>query len=174
MGNAWSSGQISKAFTNRPRPRYIWNLFLFFLLGVILCFVGIFFYQVLEDYICYQTQQIYLDYRNEYLITNSDEFKIMEKDKQDINVNALIRNVDIGEPIDLTIGTISGELLQVTSQSGQIVYKVSTIQVETIIALLVLVFPIIAILVFLIIAVNVKRPKGPMEKFQRKYLLRKR
>lgn len=170
MGNAWRSGQFAKSFTKEPRPRYIWNIFLLSVLGIILCFVSILGYWLLESSVCDQTRQIYLGCQNEYVITDVDTFQIADKEDQVVNVNALIRNVNIGESIDLTISSVSGRLLEV-SDNGQLVYQVQTIQIGAVIAMFILVLPIIIFLVLCLIATNAKHPKGWMKKFQNTYVL---
>ena len=169
MSSFASAGQLARALAKGKKSRYIWNIFWIITLLLILYCIFLFVYQILCDYVCYETKQIYVRCEDGYLITDVDSFEIVENDRQDININALIKTVDVGSEINLTINHFSGELLEIKKED-KTVYKVALTSSVDIIAFVLLFVPMLAFVVFMLVVTNIKNPGRRIKNIQNQFL----
>ena len=171
MSNPWS-GKMAKALTSQRRPRYVWNTFLIIIVAVILFALSSFVYQVLCSYRCYETKQIYFEYKDNFLYTDVSSYEIPDDEKQEIGINVLIHKVKSGEEINLSISKISGKLIEVIYKD-EIVYKTTVPPIlPTIVAFVVLIVPLLCFIAFMFYVINAKKPSKRISKIQHQLLLK--
>ena len=173
MSNSWA-GMVAKSITSKKRPKIFWNIF--FSIGIFIVMIGmcLCFYQVVCERFSYDSEQLFVEYKNGCLTTDTDSFKIPKNDNQEIKIKKLLQYqyVEAGEKITLTISKISGDLLKV-EHLDEVVYEVeSTPITPIIIACIFLVFPILGFCIFMLVVVNIKSPGKRIAKFQNQFLLR--
>ena len=168
MSNPWT-GKLAKAITATKRTRKFWNIFCAIIVFIILFGLSSFIYQVCSDYMRYDIEEIYVEYRDKILITNSSSFEIAEYNDQEVKITKLHEVVKKGEKIVLSISKISKELMEVKYQN-QTVYKKNT---ASVVGGVVLLLPIVAVIAFFWIAINVKNPKSKLiNQLQKELMLR--
>ena len=147
------------------KPRWVWNCFW----GVFLTiFIGFYIYSsciVFGGLVTYQTEQIYEKYADGILHTNVDSYKIdTTSDLIEIPISKFLTSADRGTSAQFTVSKISGELYEI-QYDGKILYKVSTAPTVAW-AQQPLFLAFIGTCIFMLIAVNLKNPKGFVEKLQ--------
>ena len=147
------------------KPRWVWNCFW----GVFLTiFIGFYIYTsciVFGGLVTYQTEQIYEKYADGILHTNVDSYKIdTTSDLIEIPISKFLTSADRGTSAQFTVSKISGELYEI-QYDGKILYKVSTAPTVAW-AQQPLFLAFIGTCIFMLIAVNLKNPKGFVEKLQ--------
>ena len=172
MSNPWS-GMIAKTITSKKRSRLFWNLFFYSVIFVIALAMSVFVYQIVSDHSKYDEEQIFIEYKNGYLITDIASFKTPKNEEQEINIKTLIQSVNSGDKICLTISKVSGDLLEVKHNNNSIYKKATTPILPTVLASFILVFPILGFCIFMLFVVNIKNPSEKIDKIQRRFLLRK-
>ena len=172
MSNPWISGQFAKLVTNKKRPRWFWNVFFSVLIIFILILECVLIFQVVADYVKHTEEHVFVEYKNQMLITYTSSFEVAEYNKQKVEIQGLIEKVDVGETITIAVSDISGELLEVKF-FDEVVYKKEYTPITPLIVLsCVFVIPLIVFCVFMLIVTNIKNPCEKIDKIQSKFLLR--
>ena len=172
MSNGWLAGQVAKTITGKKRSRKFYNVFLIIVLTVLtISFLYIAIFQILSDYTTYESEQIFIDYSDGYLQTNSDSFKIADDKSQEIKIRQLLLRAEKGDNIRLKISSISGELIEI-KYSGKVVYKVITTDIRAVISFFILLCFGYGLVIFMLIVVNAKKPRKRIDKLQKKAILR--
>ena len=147
------------------KPRWIWNC----IWGIFLVFfIGLYIYTsciIFGGLITYQTEQIYENYESGLLYTNVDTYEISTNSELvEIQISEFLGIAHSGDSIQLTISKISDELFAIQCD-GKVLYKVSEVPSAVWIQQP-LFLSLIGVLTFMLIAVNVKNPKGFVKKIQ--------
>lgn len=147
------------------KPRWIWNCFW----GIILAFwIGLYIYSscvIFGGLVTYQTEQIYENYVDGILYTNVDIYKIeTNSDRIEIDISEFLEIAQRGDSVQVTVSKISGELIAIQCD-GKVLYKVSTAPTAAW-AQQPMLLSLIGICIFMLIVVNIKNPKGFVEKWQ--------
>ncbi len=172
MGMSWIwTSKIAKSITKGPRTRRFWNVFFSLMVSIIAVGIFIFIYRVASENITYDTKQTFLEYEDGYFITDVDSFKIPKYEKQDIDIYNFLRTVDPGEKVTLSISKLSGELINVTYNEKTVYSKKVIELLPAILGWAILGLPMLGIIVFMWISVNIKNPSKKIDRFRRKYLL---
>ena len=171
MSNPWS-GKVAKSIASVRRPRSFWNVFFGVVIGVVLVGTTVLMLQILTDYVKYDAEQIFVEYKDGYLVTNTDTFKIPSVDKQEIKIDKLKGSVAEGERIILTISKLSNELLEAKYNEKVVYKKTITPLVPALVGWLIVVFPMLVLCVFMLIITNIKKPGKRIERIQRKFILK--
>ena len=150
------------------KPRWIWNCFL----GIILAFwIGVYIYSscvIFDGLVTYQTEQIYEKYAEGILYTNVDTYKIKtNSDLIEIPISEFLTFAERGTSAQLTVSKISGELVEIQSD-GKVLYKVPVVSSAVWIQQP-LFLALIGTCIFMLIAVNIKNPKGFVKKMQEEF-----
>ena len=147
------------------KPRWIWNCFYGIFLSV---YIGFYIYTsciIFGGLFTYQTEQIYESYQSDCLYTDLKAYKIQTKsDLVEIDVSEFLEFAQQGDPVQLTVSKISGELFEIRCD-GKVLYKVPVVSSAVWIQQP-LFLSIIGFLIFLLIVVNIKNPTGFVEKWQ--------
>ena len=171
MSNSWS-GFVAKSITSKKRPKSFWNIFFIIAIIIVLSVMCVFIYQVASEHFKHDSEQVFVEYKNGYLTTDSNSFKIHENDKQEIKISKLIQLVDEGDKITLTISNLSGDLLEI-KYLNEIVYKKEPIPIApTVIMCVFLVFPMLGFFIFMLVVTNMKSPGKKIAKIQNQFLLK--
>ena len=172
MGMSWIwTSNIAKSITERPRTRRFWNVFFALMVSIIAVGIFIFIYQVASENITYDSEQTFIEYEDGYFITDVDSFKIPKYEKQDVDIYKFLRTVDPGEKVTLSISKLSGELIRVNFDD-EIVYSQKVTEIlPAILGWAILGLPMLGLIVFMWISVNIKNPSKKIDRFRRKYLL---
>ena len=171
MSNSWS-GFVAKGITSKKRPKIFWNIFFTVLIFITLSAMSVFVYQLASEHYKHDSEQVFIAYKNGYLTTDVDSFKISKSDRQEIRIYNLIQSVDTGEKITLTISNISGDLLEVEYLDELVYKKELTPIIPTAMACVFLVFPMLVFFIFMLVVTNMKSPGKQIAKIQNKFLLR--
>ena len=147
------------------KPRWVWNCFWGIFLAI---FIGFYIYSsciVFGGLVTYQTEQIYEKYADGILHTNVDSYKIdTTSDRIEIPISKFLTYAERRTSVQLTVSKISGELYEIQCD-GKVLYKVSTAPTVAW-AQQPLFLAFIGTCIFMLIAVNLKNPKGFVEKLQ--------
>ena len=147
------------------KPRWVWNCFWGIFLAI---FIGFYIYSsciVFGGLVTYQTEQIYEKYADGILHTNVDSYKIdTTSDLIEIPISKFLTYAERRTSVQLTVSKISGELYEIQCD-GKVLYKVSTAPTVAW-AQQPLFLAFIGTCIFMLIAVNLKNPKGFVEKLQ--------
>ena len=171
MSNTWT-GMTAKSICARKRTRTFWNIFFCIIIAVILLALSLFAFQIASENVKYHTEQIFIEYEGGFLGTDSERFKIPNEERQEIGIQRLIRRVQRGDGITLTVSRLSGTLLEV-EYAGDLVYKREPTPVlPTALACVILVIPMLGFCIFMLIITNIKNPGKRIEKMQDKFLLK--
>ena len=172
MINPGLSGQIAKSITSKKRPRSFWNVFLGTLIALIVIPLSCGFMQVASDTFYHREEHIFVEYKENQLITEFGNFKIVEEEKQDVSIQKLIKKVKSGDTVILAISDVSGELLEV-KYLNDVVYKQKLFSMTVFIVFcFILVFPILGLCIFMLVVTNIKNPSKRIDKIQSEFLLR--
>ena len=172
MSNGWVAGQIAKSITSKKRPRWFWNVFFGTCIALIVIGVLYIFGQTSVDYFKHSEAHVFVEYKENQLITESGSFKVVGEEKQDVSIRKLIKKVKSGDTVILTISDISDELLEV-KYSDEVVYKQKLSSMTVFIVFcFILVFPILGWGVFMLVVTNIKNPSKRIDKIQSQFLLR--
>lgn len=171
MSNPWA-GQLAKNITSKKRSRLFWNVFFSILILGVVFAMSCFVYQVVAERCTYDSEQIFIEYKNEWLTTDVSSFKIPESDKQEIKISNLTKIVNSGETITMTVSSVSGELLEVKFQDDKVYKRQLTPIMPTVVVSIVLVIPMLAFMIFMLVVTNIKHPSKRIDKIQRQFLLR--
>ena len=172
MSNGLVAGRIAKSITSKKRPRWFWNVFLGTLIAIIVITLSCGFIQVASDTFNHREEHIFVEYKENQLITESGSFKVVEEEKQDVSIRKLIKKVKSGDTVILTISDISGELLE-AKYLNDVVYKQKLSSMTVFIVFcFILVFPILGLVVFMLVVTNIKNPSKRIDKIQSQFLLR--
>ena len=172
MNSYHGSGQLAKFITSRKRSKKFWTISSVLAILIILLAVTGFVFSVISENTINEEVHSFVKYENDSLITDRNVFKIHSKEKQEVSISNLLIVVSEGDEIKVTVSSISGELLSIR-YSGRLVYKKEKIQIlPASIALALFVTPFISFFIFLIVAVNVKKPGKIIDKLQKQLVLR--
>jgi len=147
------------------KPRWVWSCFW----GIFLAFyIGLYIYTsciVFGGLVTYQTEQIYEKYADGILYTNVDSYKIdTTSDRIEIPISKFLTYAERRTSVQLTVSKISGKLYEIQCD-GKVLYKVSTAPTAAW-AQQPLFLALIGTCIFMLIAVNLKNPKGRLKKLQ--------
>ena len=147
------------------KPRWIWNC----IWGIFLVFfIGLYIYTsciLFGGLITYQTEQIYEHYESGLLYTNVGTYEISTNSELvEIQISEFLGIAHSGDSIQLTISKISDELFAIQCD-GKVLYKVSEVPSAVWIQQP-LFLSLIGVLIFMLIVVNLKNPKGRLKKLQ--------
>ena len=95
MASIWLARNISRTMTTRPRPKWIWNVFLAGLSVVILLVFGYIVYQILGEYICFETKQVYVSYDGSNVITTTNAYLVSNDEYIIFDGNNKILDADL-------------------------------------------------------------------------------
>ena len=172
MSNGWLAGQIAKSVTAKKRPRWFWNVFFGILITLIVLSITYGFFQVAAHHFNHSEEHVFVEYKDQYLVTQTNSFVIVEEEKQDISIGRLLKKVKSGNTIVLTVSDISDELLEV-SYLDEVVYRRELSSMTVFIVFcFVLVFPILGFGIFMLVVTNIKNPSKRIDKIQSQFLLR--
>lgn len=171
MSNPWS-GMLAKSINSKKRSRTFWNMFFSLGIIIILTCMSVFVYQIMCDYSNYESEQIFIEYKDGHLVTDACSYEIPKVEKQEINIRELIETVKNGEKITLSISKISGEVLEVKYLSKEVYKKERTPIIPTVVACVLLILPILSFFIFMLVVTNIKKPGKRIDKLQKKFLLR--
>ena len=147
------------------KPRWIWSCFWGIFLAV---YIGLYIYTsciVFGGLVTYQTEQIYEKYADGIFYTNVDIYKIdTNSDLIEIPISEFLLFAERGTSAQFTVSKISGKLYEIQCD-GKVLYKVSTAQTAAWVQQP-LFLSLIGICIFMLIVVNIKNPKGFVEKWQ--------
>ena len=171
MSNSWLAGQLAKSITQKKRPRWFWNVFCISITIILLIISTVLSHDVLSDHIKREEYHTYQGYDDSNLITDNGYYEIAELGKQEVKIEKMLSEVDVGDPIVMVISRISGELLEV-KQLGVTVYKKESSDLIAFILLaFLLIFPFLVFFVFMLIATNIRNPGYRILKFRKSYLM---
>jgi len=150
------------------KPRWIWSCFW----GIILAFwIGLYIYSscvIFGGLVTYQTEQIYESYQAGYLYTDVNKYEIQtESHLVEIHFSEFLEFAQPGDFLQLTVSKISGELIEIQSD-GKVLYKVPVVSSAVWIQQP-LFLALIGTCIFMLIAVNIKNPKGFVKKMQEEF-----
>ena len=168
MSNPWS-GKLAKSIMGKKRPRVFWNTFFGAMILITLIVSSIFLYQVISGCFKYDTEQVFIDYKDGYFITDVTEYEL-PKNPESKNI-MLIHRLNSGDKISLSVSSLSGELLEVRHLNDIVYQKAVTSIVSTVLVCLLLICPMLGILIFMLVAVNIKNPGKRIYKIQKELLL---
>ena len=147
------------------KPRWIWSCFWGIILAI---YIGVYIYSaciIFGGLVTYQTEQIYEKYADGLLYTNVDTYKIeTTSDLVEIPISEFLEFAQSGDSVQLTVSKISGELIAI-QRDGKVLYKVPAVSSAVWIQQP-LFLALIGTCIFMLIAVNLKNPKGFVEKLQ--------
>ena len=168
MSNPWS-GKLAKSIMGKKRPRVFWNTFFGAMILITLIVSSIFLYQAISVCFKYDSEQIFIDYKDGYFITDITEYKLPKSSKAK-NI-MLIDRLDSGDQIFLSVSSLSGELLEVRHLNDVVYQKAVTPIVSTILVFLFIICPMLGSMIFMIVVVNIKNPSKRIYKIQKELLL---
>ncbi|MBR5187687.1 MAG: hypothetical protein IKW18_04370, partial [Clostridia bacterium] len=118
--------------------------------------------------VTYQTEQIYESYQSGYLYTDVNKYDIQtESHLVDIHFSEFLEFAQSGDSVQLTVSKISGELIAIQCD-GKVLYKVPAVSSAVWIQQP-LFLSLIGTGIFMLIAVNIKNPKGFVKKMQEEF-----
>lgn len=167
------AGKIARDIAAKKRPRSFWNLFFSACILITLWGMSVFVYEISADRITYYSAQTFVEYKDGCLKTDIDSFKIPDPSMQEISIREFIKKVNPGEEIELTISSLSHNIIEI-SYSKKIVYqkKINPIA-PTVIGFIVLFIPMLSVFVFMLVVTNTKNPGPKIDKIQKQFLLRR-
>lgn len=173
MSNPWS-GMFTKTILSKRRSRKFWNIFLISILVIIVFSLSSLSYVLLNDYYVETKEYTFISYENNFVITNERSFEVARKDRQEIEISRLVNRVSSGETVEITIGKITKELIEIKFNK-ETVYKKELVPIlPNVLGCIFLIFPVLTFLVFLFIVVNIKKvPNKFIDNLQKKMILRK-
>ena len=168
MASIWLARNISRTMTTRPHPKWAWNIFLAGLSVVLLLVFGYIVYQILGEYICFETKQVYVSYDGSNVITTTNAYLVSNDEYTQVNIINDFAN--FGDEIVIIVSSLSGKVMEIFCD-GLLIYQIS--KASPTIAIIALIFFIIMLsfLCFMFYIVNTKKPKKFIYKIQRKILL---
>lgn len=147
------------------KPRWIWNCFYGIFLSV--C-IGFYIYSsciIFGGLFTYQTEQIYESYQSDCLYTDLNAYKIQTKsDLVEIQFSEFLEFAQQGDSVQLTVSKISGELFEIQCD-GKVLYQIPSVSSAVWIQQPLFLF-LIGLIILALIVVNIKNPKGFVEKWQ--------
>jgi hypothetical protein len=147
------------------KPRWIWNCFWGIFLAI---FIGFYIYTsciVFGGLVTYQTEQIYEKYADGILHTNVDSYKIdTTSDRIEIPISKFLTYAERRTSVQLTVSKISGELFEIQCD-GKVLYQIHSVSSAVWIQQPLFLF-LIGLIILALIVVNIKNPKGFVEKWQ--------
>ena len=124
-------------------------LILFFVLKV---------FDALNGKITYQTEQTFISFETNYVVTNSDEYLLSIK--ENILVDKLETTLESGDKIVLTVSKWTGDLMEISS-NGELVYQVKQASWNEIIYEIVIFVGLSALFAVFFYSINAKNPPVP-------------
>lgn len=145
------------------KARLIWNVFWGVLLTLCLVFYIYSTMILLSGLFSYHMEQAYEKYEYGFLYTDTAVFEI-ETDTAEIDISNFLASVRSGDTLHLAVSKITGELIEIQS-NGNVLYKIplipSAIWIQQPLCLLLL-----GLVIFMLVVVNLKNPKGYLKKLQ--------
>lgn len=169
--NGYWAGQTAKIITSKKKTKQFWNLFYSSALLIICCVLFIFVFQIFCENNTYEAKQIFIEYTDNHIITDTSTFKIAEANKQEIKIHRLTQNVEKGDTIVLIISKITGDLLEIKYQET-VVYRKTQIDSSSVLGAAIVTLPMILLCIFMLIITNMKNPNKWVRDYQDKYILR--
>lgn len=163
MAFVWLPRLVSRTMMAKKHPRYIWNVFCIVLFLVVLSMFIFVLYQLLCEYICYQTTQIYVSHDEKSIYTNLATFALPTDG--DIQIND-IQSLTPGNNVVLTVSSLSGEIVKISSNEI-VVYQISQVSLGIIIVATIYFVVMFTLIGFMLYVVNAKHPRGLVRKIQR-------
>ena len=165
-------GPCVRSLKSKKRSRAFWNIFFIVSIVIILLAMSCFGISVASDYCYHESEQIFIEYKNETLVTDVGSFKVATDKKQEVPIANLIKNVDEGAKITVTASKISNQVLEIKCRDTVVYKKEPTPIIPTVIAGAILVIPMLVFFIFGLVVVNIKNPGKRIDKIQKKYILR--
>lgn len=169
MSNPWA-GKLAKSIFSQKRSRVFWSMLFGAMMVIILISSFVYLYQVISGCFKYDTEQVFIDYKDGYFITDVTEYEL-PKNPESKNI-MLIHRLNSGDKISLSVSSLSGELLEVRHLNDIVYQKAVTSIVSTVLVCLLLICPMLGILIFMLVAVNIKNPGKRIYKIQKELLIK--
>ena len=166
------SGQVAKSICRKKRTRTFWNIFWGVVLLVVVIAMSSCIYQILCDYVTYESEQTYINIDGNSIITDAGSFTISESSTQTVFIDKINKTVKKGDTVSIEISLVTDELIRIT-HNEVVVYEQQLVSIwATAIAMVLLVFPMIGFSIFMLVITNIKNPSKRIDKIQSQYLLR--
>ena len=166
--SSYKTGLISKSiFATKSTIAYNILWILVILVAIFAVIMTVISY--VSDNNCYETSEIYSKYENNCLYFNDLKFKLPEKSSQQIKVDTLLNNVPQNAEVQLKIAQNSNKLLEV-QYSGTVVYRGTVTTKVSVIIASALCLVAVSFSVLMLVATNIKNPKGKFIKKLRRSL----
>ena len=171
MSSPWA-GPFARAVTSKKRTRKFWNVFFGIMITASVILMTAPFCLVISERCTYDREEIFVEYKDGVLATSVASYKVVEPGKQNVKINNLTKRVEAGDKIELTISKVNGKLIEARHQN-EVVYSIEMIPTMPALLFLIVVFlPLIGVMVFLWIVVNLKNPPKKLDKLQGEMVLR--
>ncbi len=160
--NSYRAGLISKSITSKKSTiayNILWSMVI--LAAIFAVIMTVISYISDNDY-C-EITEIYSKYENNCLYFNDLKFELPEKSSQQIKVDTLLDNVPQNAEVQLKIANSSSKLLEV-QYNGTVVYRGAVTTRASIVIAYVLCVVVVLFSVLMLVATNVKNPKGKFMK----------
>ena len=165
-------GPCARSLGSKKRTRTFWNIFFIVSIVIVLFAMSCFVISVASDHLYYESEQMFVEYKNGILITDVGSFNVATEKNQEIKIDNLVKNVNEGDNITVTVSKIKNQVLEVKCSDKVVYKKIPTPIMPTVIASAVLVIPMLVFFVFGLVVVNIKNPGKRIAKIQKKYILR--
>ena len=156
--SSYKTGLISKSiFATKSTIAYNILWILVILIVIFAVIMTVMSYVSDNDY--YETVEIYSKYENNYLYFNNLKFELPEKSTQQIKVDTLLETVPENTEVQLKVAKKSNKLLEV-QYSGTVVYRGTITTKASVIIASALCLVAVSFSVLMLVATNIKNPKG--------------
>jgi len=160
--SSYRAGLIAKSIASSKSTvvyNILWSIVI--LVSIFAVIMAVISYASDNDY--YETAEIYSKYENNCLYFNDLKFKLPEKSSQQIKVDSLLDTVPQNAEVQLKIAKNSNKLLEV-KYSGTVVYRGAVTTKASIVIASVLCLVVVPFSVLMLVATNIKNPKGKFMK----------
>ncbi len=160
--SSYRTGLISKSiFATKSTVAYNILWILVILIVIFAVIMTVMSYVSDNDY--YVTAEIYSKYENNYLHFNNLKFELPEKSTQQIKVDTLLETVPENTEVQLKVAKKSNKLLEV-NYNGTVVYKGAVTTKTPIVISFAVCLVVVPFSILMLIATNIKSPKGKFMK----------
>ena len=156
--SSYRAGIIAKSISSK-KSTVVYNILWSTVILVAIFAVIMTVISYVSDNNCYETSEIYSKYENNCLYFNDLKFKLPEKSSQQIKVDTLLNNVPQNADVQLKIAQNSNKLLEV-QYSGTVVYRGTITTKASVIIASALCLVAVSFSVLMLVATNIKNPKG--------------